>query len=88
MRPANDSCNSSLNWMNQCFNAISHEHIRQHQIVSTVLSFNGHIVTASPIPANIGSLCNIEVATGKKVKAEIVAISQRKRYYLMKQIQT
>ena len=26
--------------------------------------------------ANIGSLCNIEVATGKKVKAEIVAISQ------------
>ena len=34
------------------------------------------IVKASPIPANIGSLCNIEVATGKKVKAEIVAISQ------------
>lgn len=76
MGPANESCNSSLNWIDQCLNAISDEHIRQHQIVSTVLSFNGHIVTASPIPANIGSLCNIEVATGKKVKAEIVAISQ------------
>ena len=76
MRVVSQSCNSSVNWMNQCFNAISDEHIRQHQIVSTVLSFNGHIVTASPIPANIGSLCNIEVATGKKVKAEIVAISQ------------
>ena len=76
MRPANDSCNSSLNWMEQCLSVTSDEHIWQHQIVSKVLSFNGHIVTASPIPANIGSLCTIEVATGKKVKAEIVAISQ------------
>ena len=66
MRPANDSCNSSLNWMEQCLSVTSDEHIWQHQIVSKVLSFNGHIVTASPIPANIGSLCTIEVATGKK----------------------
>ena len=66
MRPANDSCNSSLNWMEQCLSVTSDEHIWQHQIVSKVLSFNGHIVTASPIPANIGSLCTIESQLEKK----------------------
>ena len=68
MGPANESCNSSLNYFDQCLRTISDEHIRQHQIVSTVLSFNGHIVDSISVPANIGSLCNIEVATGKKIE--------------------
>ena len=41
-----------------------------------MLSFTGHIVTASSIPANIGSLCNIQVGNGLSVNGEIVAVSK------------
>ena len=76
MEPANKSDNSSSYWVDHCLNSFTAEQLKQHEISSTVLSFNGHIVKASPIPANIGSLCDIEVSEGQTVKAEIVAIGQ------------
>ena len=76
MEPANKSDISSSYWVDHCLNSFTTEQLKQCQISSTVLSFNGHIVKASPIPANIGSLCDIEVSDGKTVKAEIVAIGQ------------
>ena len=76
MEPANKSDNSSSYWVDHCLNSLTTEQLKQHEISSTVLSFNGHIVKASPIPANIGSLCDIEVSEGQTVKAEIVAIGQ------------
>ena len=76
MEPTNKSDNSSSYWVDHCLNSFTTEQLKQCQISSTVLSFNGHIVKASPIPANIGSLCDIEVSDGKTVKAEIVAIGQ------------
>ena len=75
MEPADKSDISSY-WADHCLNSFTTEQLKQYQIISTVLSFNGHIVKASPIPANIGSLCDIEVSDGKTVKAEIVAIGQ------------
>jgi len=76
MEPADKSDNSSSYWVDHCLNSLTAEQLRQHRIISTVLSFNGHIVKASPIPANIGSLCDIEISEGQTVKAEIVAIGQ------------
>ena len=76
MEPANKSDISSSYWVDHCLNSLTTEQLKQHEISSTVLSFNGHIVKASPIPANIGSLCDIEVSEGQTVKAEIVAIGQ------------
>ena len=64
------------NWIAECANDITRERFYEKLYSCKVLSFNGHIVTASSIPANIGSLCNIHVGNGLSVNGEIVAVSK------------
>ena len=64
------------NWIAECANDITKERFYEKLHSCKVLSFNGHIVTASSIPANIGSLCNIQVGNGLSVNGEIVAVSK------------
>ena len=64
------------NWIAESANDITNERFYEKLYSCKVLSFNGHIVTASSIPANIGSLCNIQVGNGLSVNGEIVAVSK------------
>ena len=64
------------NWIAECANDITGERFYEKLYSCKVLSFNGHIVTASSMPANIGSLCNIQVENGLSVNGEIVAVSK------------